>query len=167
MITPHIVRRDSPGVTPNLPGLVEPFLAPPNRTMPMPPPAFGNPMSGQPAGGPARTVVSNTESMAPAAYAPATASSSNTSASSTVERVNSNDDNRRVMDKSLPARSRSARAKPQRSTSPCAKQSDNSADWPSGRERPTQSAGCASAGSRRSVLEDQAAVDRKRWLEQQ
>ncbi len=26
MITPHIVRRDSPGVTPNLPGLVEPFL---------------------------------------------------------------------------------------------------------------------------------------------
>ena len=29
MITPHIVRRDSPGVTPNLPGLVEPFLAEP------------------------------------------------------------------------------------------------------------------------------------------
>ena len=32
MITPHIVRRDSPGVTPNLPGLVEPFL--PGRTAP-------------------------------------------------------------------------------------------------------------------------------------
>ena len=29
MITPHIVRRDSPGVTPNLPALVEPFLAAP------------------------------------------------------------------------------------------------------------------------------------------
>src|SRR5204863_6048464 len=26
MITPHILRRDSPGVTPNLPGLVQPFL---------------------------------------------------------------------------------------------------------------------------------------------
>ena len=26
MITPHIIRRNSPGVTPNLPGLVEPFL---------------------------------------------------------------------------------------------------------------------------------------------
>lgn len=57
MITPHIVRRDSPGVTPNLPGFVEPFLAPPDRTLPEPPPAFSNPQTGQP--GPARTVVSN------------------------------------------------------------------------------------------------------------
>ena len=31
MITPHIVRRDSPGVTPNLPGLVQPFLSAPDR----------------------------------------------------------------------------------------------------------------------------------------
>jgi pilus assembly protein CpaC len=45
MITPHIVRRDSPGVTPNLPGLVEPFLAPQPRTIAPPPPAFGSPVS--------------------------------------------------------------------------------------------------------------------------
>jgi len=59
MITPHILRRDSPGVTPNLPGLVQPFLPAPNRTTPMPPAAFSSPMPAQPAG-PARTVVSNT-----------------------------------------------------------------------------------------------------------
>src|SRR5688572_12461097 len=40
MITPHIMQRDSPGVTPNLPGLSEPFLEQPTRTIPMPPPAF-------------------------------------------------------------------------------------------------------------------------------
>jgi pilus assembly protein CpaC len=44
MITPYIMRRDSPGVTPNLPGLVEPFL-PPARRLPAPPPAFTSPMS--------------------------------------------------------------------------------------------------------------------------
>jgi pilus assembly protein CpaC len=44
MITPHIVRRDSPGVTPNLPGLVQPYL-PPTRRIPAPPPAFTSPMS--------------------------------------------------------------------------------------------------------------------------
>ncbi len=70
MITPHILRRDSPGVTPNLPGLVEPFLEGPSRTVPMPPPAFSGPASGQPAG-PARTVVSNAPqtSVAPVAAA--------------------------------------------------------------------------------------------------
>ena len=57
MITPHIVRRDSPGVTPNLPGLIEPFLADPSRTIPMPGPAFSGPQTQQPAG-PARTVAS-------------------------------------------------------------------------------------------------------------
>jgi pilus assembly protein CpaC len=47
MITPHIVRRDSPGVTPNLPGLVEPFLPPhpQNRRIAPPPPAFTSPMT--------------------------------------------------------------------------------------------------------------------------
>ena len=58
MITPHIVRRDSPGVTPNLPGLVEPFLDAPSRTTPMPPPAFSGPGSNKPVA-PARQVVSN------------------------------------------------------------------------------------------------------------
>jgi pilus assembly protein CpaC len=56
MITPHIVRRDSPGVTPNLPGLVQPYLGP-ERRIPSPPPAFTSPMSFAP------------ESMAPSANA--------------------------------------------------------------------------------------------------
>src|SRR5687767_3279948 len=58
MITPHIVRRDSPGVTPNMPGLVEPFLPGPNRTIPWPGPAFSSGMTDNPAN--PRTVVGNT-----------------------------------------------------------------------------------------------------------
>jgi pilus assembly protein CpaC len=42
MITPHIVRRDSTGVTSNLPGLVQPFM-PQERRIPQPPPAFITP----------------------------------------------------------------------------------------------------------------------------
>lgn len=57
MITPHILRRDSPGVTPNLPGFVEPFLPAPTRTIAPPPPAFSGPMPAPPAS-PARTVAS-------------------------------------------------------------------------------------------------------------
>ncbi len=73
MITPHIVRRDSPGVTPNLPGLVQPYLGP-ERRIPSPPPAFTSPMSFSPestaptanAGTPAsQTATTN----APAAFA--------------------------------------------------------------------------------------------------
>ena len=37
MITPHIIRRDSTGVTPRLPDLVQPFLEPPDQTLPPPP----------------------------------------------------------------------------------------------------------------------------------
>ena len=39
MITPHIVRRDSTGVAPRLPDLVQPFLDPPDETLPPPPPS--------------------------------------------------------------------------------------------------------------------------------
>ena len=39
MITPHIVRRDSTGVAPRLPDLVQPFLEPPDETL-SPPPAL-------------------------------------------------------------------------------------------------------------------------------
>ena len=49
MITPYILRRDSPGVTPNMPGLVEPFLPAPTRTIPMPPPGFSGLMPESPA----------------------------------------------------------------------------------------------------------------------
>ena len=38
MITPHIMRRDSTGVAPTLPGFEEPFLAPERELLPPPPP---------------------------------------------------------------------------------------------------------------------------------
>ena len=44
MITPHIVRRNSPGVTPNLPAPVVPFLGAPDRQLPVPAPAFTDPV---------------------------------------------------------------------------------------------------------------------------
>ena len=72
MITPHIIRRDSPGVTPNLPGLVEPFLPAPPRTIPMPAPAFSGYGPIKPVA-PARTVVSGD--------APASAPTSDTASS--------------------------------------------------------------------------------------
>ncbi len=52
MITPHIVRRDSPGVTPNLPGLVQPFLQPDRNRIAPPPPAFTSPMTFAPESAP-------------------------------------------------------------------------------------------------------------------
>jgi pilus assembly protein CpaC len=45
MITPRIVRRDSPGVTPDLPAPLEPFLPAPARRAPVPPPAFSGAQS--------------------------------------------------------------------------------------------------------------------------
>jgi pilus assembly protein CpaC len=43
MVTPHIVRRDSPGVSEGLPSLVEPYLGAPNKTLPNPDPYVGSP----------------------------------------------------------------------------------------------------------------------------
>jgi pilus assembly protein CpaC len=46
MITPHIIRRDSPGVTPTLPGEVEPFLPDTDeKRTPAPAPAFTTPLT--------------------------------------------------------------------------------------------------------------------------
>ncbi len=71
MITPHIIRRDSPGVTPNLPGLVQPFLPGPARRTSPPPPAFTTPMTElQPSTAPAAAAA------APVAARPAAASAS-------------------------------------------------------------------------------------------
>ena len=47
MITPHIVRRDAPGVTPNLPGFIEPFLSSNEKKLAPAPPAFSGPASEQ------------------------------------------------------------------------------------------------------------------------
>jgi pilus assembly protein CpaC len=84
MITPHILRRDSPGVTPNLPGLSEPFLPAPNKTIPMPAPTYGPTSGPQQPMSPTRSVVSNAPA-APAASVPpanSTATSANTWANS-------------------------------------------------------------------------------------
>ncbi len=75
MITPHIMRRDSPGVTPNLPGLVEPFLSQPPRRIAPPPPAFTSPMTFAPesaapvATNPGSPAAQSVSSSAPAAFA--------------------------------------------------------------------------------------------------
>jgi pilus assembly protein CpaC len=43
MITPHIVRRGSPGVSTGLPSAVEPYLSAPSKTLPQPAPYIGSP----------------------------------------------------------------------------------------------------------------------------
>lgn len=43
MITPHIVRRGSPGVSTGLPTAVEPYLGTPSKTLPQPAPYIGSP----------------------------------------------------------------------------------------------------------------------------
>jgi len=70
MITPHIVRRDSPGVTPNLPGLVEPFLPAPKNTRPMPAPTYGPTSGPQQPMQPSRSTVSVAPAAAPETSGP-------------------------------------------------------------------------------------------------
>jgi len=79
MITPHILRRDSPGVTPNLPGLVQPFLQDPGKRQAPPPPAFSTPMTqaapaSAPASAAASAPASSTGQASTAAPRPAAAS---------------------------------------------------------------------------------------------
>ncbi len=82
MITPHIVRRGSPGVTPNLPGMVQPFMQPDTRVTPTPAPAFTKPMTAMPQNtpgsaqaAPLANAVNTPVLPPPAALAPATAQS--------------------------------------------------------------------------------------------
>ena len=81
MITPHIVRRNSPGVTPNLPAPVVPFLGAPDRQLPVPAPAFTDPVvqlrpepaslaTSVSAGAPARPAAGTDRSIAPVSPAP-------------------------------------------------------------------------------------------------
>jgi pilus assembly protein CpaC len=90
MITPHILPRNSPGVTPNLPRIQEPYMPamPANKTMEMPPPAFGARPSGvavatpgqqqpaaQPAGDNAAAAAATVRALTPSrptAYVPGT-----------------------------------------------------------------------------------------------
>jgi hypothetical protein len=159
MITPQIVRRDSPGVTPNLPGLVEPFLPAPNRTMPMPPPAFSNVMP-DPAG-PQRTVVSNAAPSAPnapGAYAPVASGAPATSTAYV-----DSDANRKAAERAKREIERLEREQNARMTEDQKKQKkeleiSRKADFArQEREKKLEA----------KRLEEQAAIDRKRWLEQQ
>ena len=50
MVTPHIVRRNSTGVSEGLPSLVEPYLAPNEKPLPNPAPYNGSPYTGAPKG---------------------------------------------------------------------------------------------------------------------
>ena len=167
MITPHIVRRDSPGVSPNLPGFVEPFLAPPDHTLPEPPPAFSNPSTGQP--GPARTVVSN-----------ATPSAAATTAAANVD-PRAEENARREFQKATKAEAERAKAE--------AEKAKADAEKAKAAERAeAANAGQAAAKQQKEIelarkadlekqerdkkteekkLAEQAAADRKRWLEQQ
>jgi pilus assembly protein CpaC len=86
MITPQILPNNSRGVTPNLPRLQEPFLAPvpDNRTMEAPPPAFG---ANQPGAGETQTVSAPSAAPASAAQAPAAAAASVSALTSSAPRV--------------------------------------------------------------------------------
>jgi pilus assembly protein CpaC len=83
MITPHILRRDSPGVTPNLPGLEQPFLSSPGKRIAPPAPAFTSP---QTENTPAAAAPTASAAQAPASAAQNTAAAS-APASSNVGRV--------------------------------------------------------------------------------
>jgi len=71
MITPHIMRRDSPGVTPNLPGLIEPYLPQPPRRIAPPPPAFTSPMTFAPESAPVVSAPAGPGAQSASANAPA------------------------------------------------------------------------------------------------
>ncbi len=180
MITPHILRRDSPGVTPNLPGLVEPFLPAPTRTIPMPPPRVHGPDTGF-TGGPARTVVSNTSASAPASQIATVARRSQTaiapSAASQPAHLSTRTELRRIAKRRNARRTKSPgssasrrsetarlpksrpRARPRKSRS--RRKSSRS------RARPTWCAKQREKKLEEKRLEEQAAIDRKRWIEQQ
>ncbi len=163
MITPHIVRRDSPGVTPYEPGLIEPFMPAPNRTIPMPPPAFSSPTSGQPAG-PARTVVSS----APRPSANTLAATPGRIDPKAVERAQS--DNEKAADLEVNQSER------QQALDQIMSRKDQARAREIAKVESAQAARLHKADLIRQQrerkieeqrLERQAAIDRKRWLEQQ
>ena len=166
MITPHIVQRDSPGVTPNLPGLVQPFLPGPARTQPMPPPAFSNPASNAPtAPGPTKTVVTNMDS--PAQVAPVAPPVAPVVAPAKVEpsKIDREAAERAAKEAAkVEARMRQAvKAEAERAA-------EEQKKLKLEQER-TQKADAERQERERKLeekrLEQQAAIDRQRWLEQQ
>ena len=167
MITPYIVQRNSPGVTPNLPGLVEPFLPGPERTIPMPPPAFSGPATAAPAG-PARTVVSSTS--APAAQPVTTAAPSAPVAHTS--RVMSPD--RKVAEQAQKEIARLEREQAENARKAAELEAVRTAEDQKKQKREQDAAKKAEAERtdrekkvEEKRLAEQAAIDRKRWIEQQ
>lgn len=175
MITPHIVRRDSPGVTPNLPGLVEPFLPAPTRTIPMPPPAFSSMGPNAPAG-PTRTVVTNTP--APAAPLSAVAPDAPVAQAAPVaapvaERQISSED-RKNAERAQKEIARLEREQAERARKAAVIEAARAAEEEKKQKKEDEIARKADAERQarekkieEKRLEEQAAIDRKRWLEQQ
>lgn len=167
MITPHIVQRDSPGVTPNLPGLVQPFLDAPSRTTPMPPPAFSGPRSNAPdAPGPTKTVVTNMDKpvsqVAPVVAAkPVEPSKADREAAERAAKEATK----------VEAQARqAAKLEAERAAVEAARAAEEEKKQKKEQER-AQKADAERQERERKLeekrLEQQAAIDRQRWLEQQ
>ena len=170
MITPHIVRRDEPGVTPNLPGLVEPFLPAPNRTIPMPGPAFSSGMPNNP-NTPARTVVSNApvapgRSDAPVArVAPIGPMAPQAHVDPAVS-----DSNRKAAERAKKEIERLEREQAERDRKAAQIQALRTAEEDKKQKKEQEEARRIEEREKKieaKRLEEQAAIDRKRWLEQQ
>jgi pilus assembly protein CpaC len=156
MITPHIVRRDSPGVTPNLPGLVEPFLEPPAKTIPMPPPAFSGYGPTNPAA-PARTVVSNGASASAPASHIATADKPADRPNAPAARIAPiAPETRKAAERAQKEIARLEREQADRDRKGAAIEAARAAEEEKKQKKIEE-----------KRLEEQAAIDRKRWLEQQ
>ncbi len=166
MITPYIVRRDSPGVTPNLPALVEPFLAPPAKTIPMPPPAFSGHGPATPAA-PARQVVSKEP------FATSAPNASNAPSYGSVE-PGVTDANRKAAERAQKEIARLEREQAERARKTAAIESARTAEDDKKKKRELDEARridnerqAREKKLEEKRLEEQAAIDRKRWLEQQ
>ena len=193
MITPHIVRRGDPGVTPNLPGLIQPFLPTRDKTYPQPAPAFGSPTSQQPQAAPARSVVSNAPaSMTPVAAGVSAAVAPVASIEPSAAEARVNDSERKAADRAIKDLARQQavlsqqqekqNAAAQRTAAVQARQEQERASAAAKIEvaraakEQQDAARQAAIDAERQKREqkisekraaEQAVVDRKRWIEQQ
>lgn len=166
MITPYIVQRDSPGVTPNLPRLSEPFLETPPNTIPMPAPAFSGPSTSAPAGpAPARTVVSADAPNAPVAPAVTATSSADRKAAEQAQKEIARLEREQAENARKAAELEAARTAEEQK-----KQAEEQKKQK--KEQEIKQKADAERQERDKKIEEkrlaeQAEIDRKRWIEQQ
>jgi pilus assembly protein CpaC len=184
MITPHIVRRGEPGVSPTLPGLSQPFLPPASKTVPAPPPAFFNPAAAPEPAAPGRSVVSNApNAMSPVStatrVAPGTFVAAPEAAVSPEVAVSDND--RKSADREIKELSkRQAVLAEQQRKQDAAAQRVAAAQARQDQERARNAAKLQAAQAAKEQVAmrqaqkiaekraaEQAVIDRKRWQEQQ